>query len=128
MIDVTFQLLLYFMLTSTFKPNEGQIPGSLPEKGVAAVSSEPRPPIRIVIYPRGANREYVRYQVDNLTEIDRQEDLYKMLEARKKSGSVTVETPVQIRPSTSVRWKYVVAAFNAAVRAKYKNIGFTSGI
>ena len=127
MIDVTFQLLLYFLLTSTFKPNEGQIPGSLPEKGVSAVSAEPRPPIRIVVRPRGGNYEYVTYEVDNLNAIDKQEDLYNMLMARQKSGSVTVETPVQIRPSSSVRWKYVVGAFNAAVRAKYKNIGFASG-
>lgn len=127
MIDVTFQLLLYFLLTSTFKPNEGQIPGSLPEKGISAVSADPRPPIRIIVRPRGGNYEYVTYEVDNLNPIDKQEDLYNMLIARQKSGSVTVETPVQIRPSTSVRWKYVVGAFNAAVRAKYKNIGFASG-
>jgi len=128
MIDVTFQLLLYFLLTSTFQPFEGQIPGSLPEKGLSAASVQPRPPIRIVLRPRGANREYVTYEVDNLNALDKQEDLYKMLLARQKSDSVTVETPVQIRPWASVRWKYVVGAFNATVRARYKNIGFSSGL
>jgi biopolymer transport protein ExbD len=125
MIDVTFQLLLYFLLTSTFQPDEGQIPGSLPAKGGAA---SPRPPIRIVLRPRGVNHEYVTYEVDNLPAIDKQEELFRMLKARQNSGSVTDETPVQIRPWTSVRWKYVVAAFNAAVRARYKNIGFASGL
>ncbi|MBN1941849.1 MAG: biopolymer transporter ExbD [Phycisphaerae bacterium] len=128
MIDVTFQLLLYFLLTSTFKPDEGQIPGSLPEKGLSAASSDPRPPIRIILRPRGANREYVLYEVDNLPAIDKQEDLYNMLESRKKSGAVTIETPVEIRPWSNVRWKHVVGAFNAAVRAKYKNIGFSSSL
>ncbi|MBN1554127.1 MAG: biopolymer transporter ExbD [Phycisphaerae bacterium] len=128
MIDVTFQLLLYFLLTSTFKPFEGQIPGSLPEKGLSAAAAEPRPPIRIVLRPRGANREYVTYEVDNLTAVERQEELYNMLLARQQSESVTVETPVQIRPWSNVRWKHVVGAFNAAVRAKYQNIGFSSGL
>lgn len=128
MIDVTFQLLLYFLLTSTFKPDEGQIPGSLPEKGLSAAVTEPRPPIRIVLWPRGANRQFVQYEVDNLAAVDKQEDLYRLLVARQRSGSVTVETPVEIRPSSNVRWKHVVGAFNAAVRAKYKNIGFSSAL
>ena len=33
MIDVTFQLLLFFLLTCEFRPTEGVIPGSLPENG-----------------------------------------------------------------------------------------------
>lgn len=126
MIDVTFQLLLYFLLTSTFKPDEGQIPGSLPERGPSAATPKPRPPIRITLRPRGVNREYVTYEVDNLTPVDRQEDLYKMLMTRQQSGSVDVETPVQIRPWANVRWKHVVGAFNASVRAKYENIGFSA--
>lgn len=125
MIDVTFQLLLYFLLTSTFQPGEGQIPGSLPSRGGA---TSPRPPIRIVLRPRGANHEYVSYEVDNLAAIDKQEELFTILRKRQNSGSVTNETPVQIQPWTSVRWKYVVAAFNAAVRARYKNVGFASGL
>ena len=127
MIDVTFQLLLYFLLTSTFKPDEGQIPGSLPKQGAAAASSTPRPPIRIDLRPRGINREYVTYEVDNLGAVDKQEDLYKVLMTRRQSPSVSGETPVQIRPWANVRWKRVVGAFNAAVRAKYENIGFASG-
>jgi biopolymer transport protein ExbD len=128
MIDVTFQLLLYFLLTSTFKPDEGQIPGSLPEKGLSVPS--PRPPIRIVLEPRGVNHEFVSYEIDSLKTFDqeKEEDLFLRLQARQQSGSATDETPVQIHPWSSVRWKYVVAAFNAAVRARYKNISFASGL
>ncbi len=124
MIDVTFQLLLYFLLTSTFRPDEGQIPGTLPARGAGAVAKDnPLPRVRIVLRPRGADRRQVQYEVDRIT-VDREEELYRVLLGRRKV--VTAEAPVEIRPDAYVRWDYVVAAFNAAVRAKFKNIGFAT--
>jgi biopolymer transport protein ExbD len=122
MIDVTFQLLLYFLLTSTFRPNEGQIPGTLPEKG-AGTSENPMKPVKVYLRTRGSESDRVQYEVDQIV-VDRPEELYKTLMSRRRSG--TEETPVIIKPEASVRWKFVVEVFNAAVRAKYKNIGFAS--
>ena len=34
------------------------------------------------------------------------------------------KTPVVIRSAATVRWRYVVEAFNAAVRAKLENVAF----
>jgi biopolymer transport protein ExbD len=120
MIDVTFQLLLYFLLTSTFREDEGQIPGSLPSKGGAASDDTPLKPIRIVLEPRGAARDMVQYDVSNLPTIIQPRELHEVLKRLQKSD----EIPVVIKPRADVRWKYVVEAFNAAVAAKYKNIGF----
>ncbi len=126
MIDVTFQLLLYFLLTINYRPSEGQIPGSLPlEVGVAVKIKIPLKPIRIVLQPRGPNRESVQYEVDNLPPTDNANELYLSLMGRQKAiGSD--EAPVVIRARGDVRWKFVVEVFNAAVRAKFKNIGFAT--
>jgi biopolymer transport protein ExbD len=114
--------LIYFLITSTFRPNEGQIPGTLPQKGVSAVQEHPRKPVRIVLRPRGVNREFVQYEVDNLPPVDKPEQLFRVLERRRKA--VSDEIPVVIKPWANVRWRYVVEAFNASVRARFKNIGF----
>ena len=124
MIDVTFQLLLYFLLTCTFRPDEGQIPGSLPsEVGVTTQQTAPLKPIRVVLQPRGQNRQSVQYEVDNLPPIDHPSELYRVLMGRQEAIGSN-EVPVVIHARGDVRWKFVVEVFNAAVRAKFKNIGF----
>jgi biopolymer transport protein ExbD len=35
------------------------------------------------------------------------------------------KVPVMIMPAVNVRWEHVVNAFNQAVRAKFKKIGFS---
>ena len=129
MIDVTFQLLLFFLLTFTFRPAEGQIPGSLPRKGLVAESIDVpwSEPIRISLRPAGAERTGVIFEVSGLdVGITRPQKLYEHLLARQERLG-TNEVPVIIDSRSNVRWRYVVEAFNQSVRAKYKNIGFASG-
>lgn len=128
MIDVTFLLLLYFLLTSTFRENEGQIPGSLPVQG--AVSTRlvtPLKPIRIRLVPisdsAGGYNTTARYDVDNLRPVESPVELYNILLGRKKAVR-SDEVPVVIHAPPEVRWQFVVEAFNAAVHAKFKKIGF----
>jgi len=127
MIDVTFQLLLYFLLTSTFREDEGLIPGSLPAEGSVAMKQvTPLKPIRIMLVPNsgdGGYNEKAMYDVDNLQPVDSPEALYKILLRRKKAVR-SDEVPVVIHAPAEVRWKFVTEAFNAAVHAKFKNIGF----
>lgn len=128
MIDVTFQLLLYFLLTSTFRENEGLIPGSLPAQGgVAAKQVTPLKPIRIMLVPSsgedGGYNDKALYDVDNLQPVDSPAELYKLLLGRKKAVR-SDEVPVVIHAPAEVRWRFVVEAFNAAVHAKFRNIGF----
>ncbi len=128
MIDVTFQLLLYFLLTSTFREDEGQIPGSLPAQGgIAAMQVTPLKPIRIMLVPTtGADGGYntdARYDVDNLQPVYSPAELYRILLSRKQAVR-SDEVPIVIHAPPAVRWQFVVEAFNAAVHAKFKNIGF----
>jgi len=127
MIDVTFQLLIYFMLTTTFRQAEGQIPGSLPKEGTGGVSlrQQLKPPIHIQIRPIGTFREGVVYEmIGSRGLMESGEELYSSLMARKER--VGAGTPVVIKARDDVRWQYVVEAFNQAVQAEFQNIGFAA--
>jgi len=127
MIDVTFQLLLYFLLTSTFQPNEGEIPGSLPRAGHVTTDDPPIMPIRVTLSPEGMMAENAQYQVGNLAPVTTPEELFEAL-LGQKNQSTDADVPVVIKPQGDVRWQFVTEVFNAAVRAKFKKIAFaTSG-
>ena len=125
MIDVTFQLLLFFLLTFTFREQEGQIRGALPKKGSGGVAEKEKlkEPIRIHILPSN-NRKDAIFEVEGVHEqITNGEQLYQFLIQRKQALQ-SAEGPIIIRPDAYVRWQHVVEVFNQAVRAKFENIGF----
>lgn len=122
MIDVTFQLLLYFLLTSTFRKDEGQIPASLPGS-VSEVSDAPLRPVRLVVTADGYSRQLATYTVDNCPPTVYPNELFRQLENRA-AASDPARQPVIIKSDGLARWEYVVEAYNAALRAKYKNIAF----
>ena len=127
MIDVTFLLLFYFMLATTFRLQEGQIPGRLPQSGgiVSGYVVELKP-INILLRPSGKDRLGCIYEIRGQgTGITSPSQLYATLVAwRNAVGSR--EIPLIIQPRKDVRWRYVVEAFNQAVRAEFENIGFAS--
>ncbi len=127
MIDVTFLLLLYFMLTTTFRMQEGQIPGTLPQTGgIVAGESVELKPLYILLRPTGVDRLGCIYEIRGRgIGMDSPAQLYSTLEAWREALGTT-EMPVIIQPRSDVRWRYVVEAFNQAVRAKFTNIGFAS--
>ena len=130
MIDVTFQLLLFFLLTCEFRESEGLIPASLPAKGTMAQQVDDKPPpdpIRIRIRP-GQTAEQANYEITGVDfVIATPEELYQFLDQRaEKVGSR--EVPIVILPTGDVPWTFVVQAFNQAVRAKYEKIGFAQEV
>jgi len=132
MIDVTFQLLLFFILACDIRETEGRIPGTLPAKGniVQVVEDKPPPePIRIRLRP-SADHLAANYEVsDYATVITSEQELYDCLRGRQERlGSGATEAPVVILPSPDVSWEFVVKAFNQAVRARFTKIGFAQEI
>ncbi len=129
MIDVVFQLLIYFIITSNFVPGEGIITATMPAgSGQAAEVPKLEQPIKIIVHAR-TGRTGTGYRLD----IDKSTiapstfgDLGKMLEGMRedKGGAFSDENPIIIQPSGDVRWQHVVNAFNQAVKARYKNIAF----
>ncbi len=125
MIDVTFQLLLFFLLTTEFRPTEGQIPSALPAEGQQAVQADVKPEtIRIDIEPRG---EEVFYRIRGMgNPFADPNQLFDALLGQKVDGPPEDQAPVYIKPASDVKWKYVVEAFNQASRAGFKEVGFAS--
>jgi len=117
MIDVTFLLLTYFLVTTTFRQAEGQLPGSLPH-GVPPLP--PDPPIHLSIQPVGAANENALYQLDGVDKPLRSpRELADKLTARRDPQR---NQTLIIQASRGVRWRHVVEAFNQAVRAKFESI------
>ncbi|MDP6637050.1 MAG: biopolymer transporter ExbD [Phycisphaerae bacterium] len=125
MIDVTFQLLIYFILTTTFRQTEGQIPGTLPSAGASGASTpeQLQSPIKILLHPTGIANDGVFYEiVGQNPRIESARELRDALAGCKQRGGV--ESPVIINARRDVRWKYVVEVFNQVVANEFKNIAF----
>jgi len=126
MIDVTFQLLLFFILTCEFRESEGMIPGTLPSRGSVAqqVSDDPPPdPITVKVMP-GLTHELATYEMTGVpTAINDVKTLGEHL-AKRQAAVRSDEVPVVILPEDNAAWGFVVEAFNQAKRAKFKKIGF----
>jgi len=122
MIDVTFQLLIFFLLACQFRYTEGQIQATLP--AVAGPESIPSPkvdPISVTLSPAG-DGSGVLIEVAGAGTTGSATELHGMLVQLRERFSD--EVPVLIKPTSRVWWNHVVDAFNQAVRAKFKNIAF----
>jgi len=129
MIDVVFQLLLFFLLGCQFRQAEGQIPANLPDiSGPQNAIPAPIDPIKVTLAPAGARGEGVlivvgegKMQLSSIAEWH----AYLLREARRHPGSDGREVPVIIKAVGRVQWRHVVNAFHQAVRARYRNIAFS---
>ena len=135
MIDVIFQLLIYFVVTAGFMIDEGVLAAKLPQGAAGAVSADELPPDKIEIrltaddtddsrvqISRGPRDRAIRYE--GFRELA--EDLGRLRydPQRGEGGLYDADNPVLIQPSGSVRWQHVVNAFNAALAAGYTNVSF----
>jgi len=125
MIDVTFQLLLFFVLTTQFRSAEGQIPAETPgeRKSGSEVAQIYRPlTIRVLRREPGGAVVYRAGEPAGV-ETTEPDQLYGYLCAYRDDVRSTA-VPVLIAPRRDVPWRYVVEAFNATVRAGFKRVGF----
>ena len=123
MIDVTFQLLLFFLLTFTFREYEGQIPGALPKKGTGqSVASTMNQPIWVEVNSRGATEAVYEIRGRN-TAISDPLELYNVLK-NMQDNQQSKEGPVVIAPDAYAPWRHVVEVFNQAIRLDFENVGF----
>jgi biopolymer transport protein ExbD len=126
MVDVIMVLLVFFLLGASLNlVREGVLqteldPSSGPSEGEAVQIS---PLIRIGLEDVN-NGEAVRIYVMDEAPIDNDfERVFAFLSGRRIAGA-DPQNPVVIGAETSVRWKYVVKAMDAAVRAGFKNVQF----
>ena len=132
MIDVIFQLLIYFVVTASFAVGEGIIPAQLPV-GPGKPKDDTKPPTRplnIVVKSAGVTNTSYRLYLEGAPRPPTTfSELWETLAALRYDpntgqGTYKSDNPVIIKPDGDVRWQHVVNAFNAAVRARYTNISF----
>jgi len=129
MIDVIFLLLIYFVVTANFTVGEGVITAKLPqaEEGSAA-SPPPDKPLNIVVSSAGQYQYNIT--IEGMSQAPRNfTELATLLERLQLNpsnpgGSYKDDNPVMIKPDGTVRWQHVVNAFNAAIKARYRNVSF----
>ncbi len=132
MLDVCFQLLIFFVLTANFVAAEGIIAANLPTGVSDADPIKPnQEPLKIVLRAKAGTDDVIIW-------VERQPyihdgdfyKLYKILEGLRwdpkenPNGSIEPDNPIIIKPLTGIRWDHVVNAFNACVRAKFENVNF----
>ncbi|MDX1682273.1 MAG: biopolymer transporter ExbD [Phycisphaeraceae bacterium] len=130
MIDVIFQLLIYFVITASFAIGEGVIAARMPEQGsgVAEQTEPPKKPVKILITAAGATSYRLTLegasgqQPANFSQLM---DILKSVHVRN-GGFYEEDHPLVIQPEGQVRWQHVVNAFNATVAARFKDVSFAA--
>ena len=136
-IDITFNLLIFFLVATTFKAAEGILPSKVPvEQGVLEATPLPISPIKIHIGQIGDGPSDYRLAIDNWRrQPDTFLELTQVLEGLLDRPGFDSETPVVLIPQGDVQWDHVVNCFNAVRRVNsgkgpehlIRNITFAAG-
>jgi biopolymer transport protein ExbD len=133
MMDVMFNLLVFFIVTASFTMPEGLLEAKLPRStGIAAQTlAIPLVPIKIFLEPSGSEKlSLIRVSTSlhpdaaSLTLVQNFDQLFSLLEEMKSRPGITEKTPVIIAAKPEVTWNEVVEAYNVSIRARYKNVVF----
>lgn len=152
MIDVVFQILVFFLFAGHLAAQEDVFRVDLPTGAVApAVApavpvpadetrAEPqndedpfeldREPLRVLVTTTGAEPSDYRLEVVGLPEAPQTfEELRdalrrQLVDPSTGRGSLLADHPVVLEPSPATSWEHSVGAFNAAVRAGCVNVVF----
>ncbi|NQU75876.1 MAG: biopolymer transporter ExbD [Planctomycetes bacterium] len=128
MIDVTFQLLLFFILTMQFRPPEGQIPANLPaDQGSSGPAVTPLEPIRVRLRAAPQADQAVQIEIDRYDIVLAGWGQLEAALAELQSQFGSAEVPVVIEPGPKVRWSDALNAYRQAQRARFENIAFSRG-
>ncbi len=135
LIDVTFLLLIYFMVATDFRLSEEIYRLDLPAPessgaGGADPFSLDKTPLRIQIATDPGNAKACSIHVDGPFDQPASfDDLYSLLRrsqhrSGEAEGMFEPDHPIIIEPSRQTRWEHAVEALNAAARARYTNVTF----
>lgn len=131
MIDVTFQLLIFFVVTANFV-REGQIFSQIPTD--APPESVPQLPIRLIIDDVGGEPVITVNNAQGSARIDHERvyirlerdgeaiALHDYLKNMIDQGFDREKTPVSIEPSGRSEWQYTLGAYNSVVHAGFKQV------
>ncbi len=125
MIDVTFLLLIFFSVTTTFRRAEGFLAAKLPKDAGRPVVAMPITPIIVRIEPADVGFGGYQLRVDHFVNAPATAgELVGFLREIHDQPGFSNETPVVLAATPDVAWDHVVACWNAALRANCNNISF----
>lgn len=128
MIDIVFQLLIYFIVTASFVMDEGLLNANLPQTGGQASPLDPKA-IEIKVFSEGQNNTTPRIEVLGVLPGGRPyvttdfEALLTELSALKKSD-IYSKSKILLKIDDRTRWEHTTNAFNAAKAAQFEEINF----
>jgi biopolymer transport protein ExbD len=125
MIDVTFLLLIFFLVTTTFERAEGLLTAQMPKDAGAPSVALPLSPIVIRLARTGPEHNDLAIRIDRFERVPTDfDDLAAILRAIHDEPGFDVETPVVIAASNDVPWDHIVGCWNAALRANCRRVAF----
>jgi biopolymer transport protein ExbD len=128
MIDCTFNLLIFFLLSPSFSASDGFLTTNLPhESGMGRQDPGVVARIKVEIVQEGED-VYVRLpetgeEMAGGSPEERFQGLYAALN-RLRQGGTAADRPVLLAPTMNCKHKWVVRGFDEAVRARFTNIQF----
>ena len=125
MIDVTFLLLIFFLVTTSFERAEGLLTGKMPADSSAAAVPLPLSPIVIRLTQTGPGHDdfTIYVQSFDVSPAGFDELVGALRQIHERPGFDT-ETPVVIIAEDNVKWDHVVGCWNAALRADCERVAF----
>jgi biopolymer transport protein ExbD len=123
MVDVVFQLLLFFMCASQWRRPEGALPANIPTgsgREIQAPDERPDlPPILVRIDGQG-DAIRIRCQENPIA------DMAALAQQLGRLAAIDRSVPVIVDARGTVAFRWVVAALNASLKADLTNVAFTA--
>jgi biopolymer transport protein ExbD len=130
-IDITFNLLIFFVVATTFKAAEGVLSSEAPaQQGVLEATPLPVSPIKVRVRQTGEASHDYELKIDNYAfRPDSFIQLTEVLQELQQQPGFDVDTPVIIFAHQDARWDLVVRCYNAILRVRepFKNVSFAAG-
>lgn len=132
MMDIMFNLLVFFLVATSFKLPEALLAARVPRTtGLTQQAAVPLVPIKIYLEPAPADGQAIiristalHADATTLTLVDGFGPLHRLLTRLTDKAAITDQTPVIIAARDRTSWDQVVNAYNAAVRAEYEHVVF----
>jgi biopolymer transport protein ExbD len=134
MLDLSFNILIFFIITANFAVHEGVITAKVPSITGTGQKKEdlalPETPLKIVLSATSGSDGQARINIEGASEqtqdFSRLSEVLARIQNNKENPNGTFKdtNPVIITPDKNTRWQDVVNAFNAVVKARYSNVSF----
>ena len=132
LVDIVMVILIFLMLAGTFGESAVYLASSLPIKssgGSGGVEAGELAPVILEVRIDPDSTHGFKITADNIRRYGTTEGLQeafeqKMRDYEKVAGTKVEDIQVVLFPAKSVRYEHVAKVYEAALKAKFKKVGF----